>query len=54
MAWIALAMMGKTRLWLGGEVSEQRDMPLTRQLIVRVRRWAVCWSTAAGRWHGTP
>ena len=25
--WMALAMMVKTRLWLGGEVSEQRDMP---------------------------
>src|SRR5262245_3053076 len=24
--WMALAMMVKTRLWLGGEVSEQRDM----------------------------
>jgi hypothetical protein len=39
---MALAMMGKTRLWLGGEVSEQRDMPLIRRLIVRVRRCAVC------------
>ncbi len=26
--WMALAMMVKTRLWLGGEVSEQRDMPV--------------------------
>ncbi len=26
--WMALAMMVCTRLWLGGEVSEQRDMPL--------------------------
>ena len=25
--WMALAMMVKTRLWLAGEVSEQRDMP---------------------------
>ncbi len=38
--WMALAMMVKTRLWLGGEVSEQRDMPLIRQLIERVRRCA--------------
>src|SRR5438128_1616449 len=38
--WMALAMMVKTRLWLGGEVSEQRDMPLIRRLIERVRRWA--------------
>jgi len=39
--WMALAMMGKTRVWLGGEVSEQRDLPLIRRLIVRVRRCAV-------------
>src|SRR5216683_3012707 len=30
--WMALAMMVKTRLWLGGEVSEQRDLPLIRRL----------------------
>ncbi len=39
--WMALAMMVKTRLWLAGEVSEHRDMPLIRQLIERVRRCAV-------------
>jgi transposase-like protein len=38
--WMALAMMVKTRLWLGGEVSEQRDLSLIRQLIERVRRCA--------------
>ena len=38
--WMALAMMVKTRLWLGGEVSEQRDMPRIRRLIERVRRCA--------------
>jgi len=38
--WMALAMMVRTRLWLGGEVSEQRDMPLIRRLIERVRRCA--------------
>src|SRR5687767_9511748 len=38
--WMALAMMVGTRLWLGGEVSEQRDMPLIRRLIERVRRCA--------------
>jgi IS1 family transposase len=38
--WMALAMMVKTRLWLAGEVRAQRDMPLIRQLIERVRRWA--------------
>jgi transposase-like protein/IS1 family transposase len=39
--WMALAMMVQTRLWLGGEVSEQRDLPLLRRLIERVRRCAV-------------
>jgi len=38
--WMALAIMVKTRLWLGGEVSAQRDLPLIRRLIARVRRWA--------------
>src|SRR5881296_395133 len=40
MVWMALAMMVCTRLWLGGAVSEQRDMPLIRRLSVRVRRCA--------------
>ena len=39
--WMALAMMVKRRLWLAGEVSEHRDMPLIRQLIARVRRCAM-------------
>jgi transposase-like protein len=38
--WMALAMMVKTRLWLAGEVSAHRDMPLIRRLIARVRRGA--------------
>jgi transposase-like protein len=38
--WMALAMMVKTRLWLGGEGSEQRDLPLIRRLSERVRRCA--------------
>ena len=38
--WMALAMMVKTHLWLGGEVSEQRDLPLIRRLIERVKRCA--------------
>jgi transposase-like protein/IS1 family transposase len=38
--WMAMAMMVQTRLWLGGEVSEQRDMTLIRRLIERVRRCA--------------
>ena len=27
-----MARMVQTRLWLGGEVSEQRDLPLSRRL----------------------
>src|SRR5256886_4471907 len=38
--WMALALMVKTRLWLAGEVSQQRDMTLIRRLIERVRRCA--------------
>jgi transposase-like protein len=38
--WMALAMMVKTRLWLGGEVSAQRDMALIRRLVARVKRCA--------------
>jgi transposase-like protein len=38
--WMALARMVKTRVGLGGEVSEQRAMPLIRRLIERVRRCA--------------
>ena len=40
MVWMAMAMMVQTRLWLGGEGSEQRDLPLIRRLIERVRRCA--------------
>src|SRR5262249_38547460 len=39
--WMAMAMMVKTRLWLGGEVSAQRDLPLIRRLIERIRRCAL-------------
>jgi transposase-like protein/IS1 family transposase len=39
--WMALAMMVSTRLWLAGEVSEQRDMTLIRCLIERVRACAM-------------
>jgi len=38
--WLALAMMVKTRLWLGGAVSEPRALPVIWRLIERVRRWA--------------
>src|SRR5438105_11407526 len=31
--WMALAIMVQTRLWLGGEISAQRDMTLIRRLI---------------------
>lgn len=39
--WMALAMMVRTRLWLAGAVSEQRDMTLMRPLIERVRACAL-------------
>jgi transposase-like protein len=39
--WMALAMMVRTRLWLAGEVSAHRDLPLIRRLMERVRRSAV-------------
>jgi transposase-like protein len=37
---MAFAMMRKTRLWRGGEVSEPRALPLSRRLLARVRRGA--------------
>ncbi|ETW96132.1 MAG: hypothetical protein ETSY1_27815 [Candidatus Entotheonella factor] len=40
--WMALAMQVKTRLWLGGEVSDHRDMTLIRALMMQVRRCAMC------------
>jgi transposase-like protein/IS1 family transposase len=39
--WMALAVMVNTRLWLGGEVRHQRDLPLIRRLMRRVRRCAL-------------
>jgi hypothetical protein len=38
--WMALALVVQTRVWLGGEVSEPRDMTWIRGLIERVRRCA--------------
>jgi transposase-like protein len=38
--WMALAMMVRTRLWVAGEVSTHRDLPLIYRLIERVRRCA--------------
>jgi transposase-like protein len=40
--WMALAMMGTTRWWLGGEGRERRDLPLIRRLMERGRRCAAC------------
>ena len=37
---MAMAMMVQTRLWLGGEVSAPRDLPLLRRRRERVRRCA--------------
>jgi transposase-like protein len=39
-AWMGLAIMVRTRLWLGGVVSEQRDRRLADQLMKRVRACA--------------
>jgi transposase-like protein len=41
MVWMALAMRVRTRLWLAGEVSAHRDLPLIRRLMERGRRRAV-------------
>jgi len=38
--WRALALMGSTRWWLGGEGSAQREMALRRRRLRRVKRWA--------------
>ena len=39
--WMALAMMVRTRLWLAGEVSAHRDLPLIRRLLARVHSCAL-------------
>jgi hypothetical protein len=39
--WMAMALMVSTRLWLGGAVSERRDMSLARRLAVQIRRVAL-------------
>jgi IS1 family transposase len=41
-AWMGLAMMVSTRLWLGGVVQCSRDRCLADRLIGQVRRCAVC------------
>ena len=50
-SWMALAMTVGTRLWLAGEVSEQRDLGLVRRLLGRVRRCAArCPAAGLHRW----
>lgn len=39
--WVAMALMSRTRLWLGGEVSPHRDRQLLTRLLERVRRCAL-------------
>ena len=41
-AWMGLAMMVSTRLWLAGVVQGSRDRCLADQLLQQVRRCAVC------------
>jgi transposase-like protein/IS1 family transposase len=41
-AWMGLAMMVSTRLWLGGVVQFSRDRSLADRLMMQVRRCAVC------------
>ena len=38
--WMALALAVPTRLWLGGVISRQRDLPLISRLVQRVRACA--------------
>ena len=42
LGWRALALRVTTRVWLGGEGSARRDLPLIRRLMERVRRCAAC------------
>jgi hypothetical protein len=39
--WMALALAVPTRLWLGGVISRQRDLPLITRLVRRVRACAL-------------
>jgi hypothetical protein len=39
--WMALALAAPTRLWLGGVIRGQRDLPLITRLVRRVRACAV-------------
>ena len=40
--WMALAMVVRTRLWLGGVVSRKRNLDLIRALVEKVRVIALC------------
>jgi hypothetical protein len=40
-AWMGLAMMVSTRLWIAGSVQQTRDRNLADQLLRQVRRWVV-------------
>ena len=40
--WMAMAVMVRTRLWLGGVVSPKRDLALIVALVVRIRAIALC------------
>lgn len=40
--WMAMVMMVKTRLWLGGAVSKKRDKHLIADLVAQVRACALC------------
>jgi transposase-like protein len=48
--WLAMAMMGSTRLWLGGAVSTRRDQRLVQQVIALIAASAImacCWWSMA-------
>jgi transposase-like protein len=41
-AWMALAIMVSTRLWLGGAISQHRDLDLIQVLANKIRNMALC------------
>lgn len=40
--WMAMAMMVPTRLWLGGAISQKRDLKLIQSLADQIRQVALC------------
>ncbi len=40
--WIAMAMMVRTRLWLGGAISHKRNLKLIQALANQIRQMALC------------